>query len=683
MPEIANPLLRGEGLPPFEQIQVSMVEPAIATLLAELTSQLQALEEHLTAHSAPTWQDLVPPLEQIGDRLSWTWGIISHLQGVKNSPELRQVYQAVQPQVIEFYNLLGQSQPIYQAAKYLRASESWSEFSPAQQRLLEATIRDAELAGVGLAEPARSQFNQIKMELAELSTQFSNHLLDATKQFHLDLSDPAQLVGLPPSYLAQAAQAAPTPDTWRITLDYPSYVPFMQHSQRRDLREQLYRAFITRASAGDLDNNPLIAKILQLRHTQAQMLGFANYAELSLASKMAPNLAAIEVLIEELRQASYGAAVADLADLEAFAHSQGFEGNLCHWDTSYWAERLRETRFDLNEEALRPYFPLPQVLAGLFGLVQRLFGVTVVAADGAAPIWHEDVRYFQIEDELGQVIASFYLDPYSRPAEKRGGAWMDFCVGRSRQADQVRLPVAYLICNQTPPLDNQPSLMTFREVETLFHEFGHGLQHMLTEVDLGGVAGINNVEWDAVELASQFMENWCYDRETLFGMARHYQTGEPLPEAEYQKLLIAKNFMSGSAMLRQLFFSQLDLDLHQHVDINPSQVRSRLAQTMTVIPPLPEDQMLCSFGHIFAGGYAAGYYSYKWAEVLSADAFAAFEEVGLENPEAIAALGRRYRQTILALGGSEHPMRVFEQFRGRSPQTEPLLRHSGLLARAA
>lgn len=671
-----NPLLGGEGLPPFDLIQVSMVEPAIATLLAELTSQLQTLEAQLTAQPFPTWQDLVPPLEQIGDRLSWTWGIISHLQGVKNSPELRQAYQAVQPQVIEFYNRLGQSQPIYQAAKHLRTSTAWTELSPGQQRWLEAAIRDAELAGVGLTEPARSQFNQLKMELADLSTQFANHVLDATKQFYLDLTEPEQLTGLPPSYLAQVAQA--DSHTWRITLDYPSYVPFMQHSQRRDLREQLYRTFITRASAGELDNNPVLTQILKLRQTQAQLLGYANYAELSLASKMAPNVTAIEVLIEELRQASYGAAIADLENLQAFAQSQGFEGDLCHWDISFWAERLREAQFDLNEEALRPYFPLPQVLAGLFGLVERLFGVTVVAADGEAPVWHEDVRYFRIQDQQ-QDIAYFYLDPYSRPAEKRGGAWMDICLGRSRLGEKLRLPVAYLICNQTPPLAEQPSLMTFREVETLFHEFGHGLQHMLTEVDLGGVAGINNVEWDAVELASQFMENWCYDRETLFGMAKHYQTGEPLPEAEYQKLLAAKNFMSGSAMLRQLFLSQLDLDLHKQIEVNPHQVRSHLAQTMSVIPPLPEDQMLCSFGHIFAGGYAAGYYSYKWAEVLSADAFAAFEEVGLEDPAAIATLGRRYRQTILAKGGSEHPMQVFAQFRGRAPKTEPLLRHSGLL----
>ena len=360
-----------------------------------------------------------------------------------------------------------------------------------------------------------------------------------------------------------------------------------------------------------------------------------------------------------------------------------------HWDVSYWAERQREEKFAFSDEELRPYFPLPQVLNGLFDLVKRIFGVTVTAADGMAPVWHEDVRYFQIADETGEGIAYFYLDPYSRPAEKRGGAWMDDCVGRAKitvtnGTTVTRNPVAYLVCNQTPPVDGKPSLMTFREVETLFHEFGHGLQHMLTKVDYAGAAGINNVEWDAVELPSQFMENWCYHRETLLGMAKHYETGETLPEHYYQKLLAARNYMSGSAMLRQLHFGLVDLELHHRYQPGGNEsvndVRNRIAKTTTVLPPLPEDAFLCSFGHIFAGGYAAGYYSYKWAEVLSADAFSAFEEVGLEDSQAITATGKRFRETVLALGGSKHPMEVFKSFRGREPSTEPLLRHSGLAA---
>jgi len=689
-----NPLLQGTGLPPFAEIKPERVVPAFKQLLAELDDQLAALE----ANVEPTWEGLVKPLEKLTERLTWSWGIVNHLMGVKNSPELREAHQTIQPQVIQFINKLGQSQPIYNAFKVLRASESWETLEPAQQRIVEAAIRDAELSGVGLEGEARDRFNVIQMELAELSTKFSNHVLDATKSFSLTLTTKAEIDGLPPSLVSLAAQAAreageinATPENgpWRITLDFPSYGPFMQHSTRRDLREKLYKAYVTRASSGDLDNNPLIERILELRQELADLLGFGSYAELSLASKMAPNVQAVEALLEELRQASYDAAVKDLKELQAFAASHGKEyQDLQHWDITFWAERQRETKFAFTAEELRPYFPLPQVLDGLFGLVKRLFGVTVTPADGQAPVWHEDVRYFQIADETGSPIAYFYLDPYSRPAEKRGGAWMDVCINRAKITENgvtsIRLPVSYLICNQTPPIDGKPSLMTFYEVETLFHEFGHGLHHMLTKVDYAGAAGINNVEWDAVELPSQFMENWCYERLTLFGMAKHYETGEALPEHYYQKLLAARNYMSGTAMLRQLHFSSVDLELHHRYrssgDETPADVRHRIAKTTTVLAPLPEDSMLCAFGHIFEGGYAAGYYSYKWAEVLSADAFAAFEEAGLENEEAIKATGRRYRDTVLALGGGKHPMQVFKTFRGREPSTIALLRHNGLVS---
>jgi oligopeptidase A len=617
--------------------------------------------------------------------------------GVKNSPELREAYETVQPQVVQFSNKLSQSQPFYKAFKALHESNDWSRLEPAQQRIVEAAIRNAELSGVGLEGEKRERFNEIQMELAELSTKFSNHVLDATKAFSMTLSSIDEVDGLPPSLLSLAAQAARAAGEegataengpWRITLDYPSYVPFMQHSTRRQLREKLYKAFISRASTGELDNTPLIERILELRKEKAMLLGFESYAELSLASKMAPNVEAVEELLEELRRASYDAAREELEELKAFAAAKGAEeaSDLQHWDISFWAERQREEKFAFSAEELRPYFPLPQVLDGLFGLVKRLFGITVTAADGTAPVWHEDVRYFQIADETGSPIAHFYLDPYSRPAEKRGGAWMDDCIGRAKITENgtptTRLPVAYLVCNQTPPVDGKPSLMTFNEVETLFHEFGHGLHHMLTKVDYAGASGINNVEWDAVELPSQFMENWCYDRPTLMGMAKHYETGEPLPEHYYQKLLAARHYMSGSGMLRQLHFSVVDLELHHRYvpggDETPVDVRSRIAKTTTILPPLQEDAFLCAFGHIFAGGYAAGYYSYKWAEVLSADAFAAFEDAGLENEDAIAATGKRYRDTVLALGGSLHPMEVFKTFRGREPSTAALLRHSGL-----
>ncbi|MDZ8186614.1 MAG: M3 family metallopeptidase [Nostoc sp. ChiSLP02] len=690
---IDNPLLQGNGLPRFAEIKPERVVPAFTQLLAELDQELSVLE----ANVQPTWEGLVEPLEKLTERLTWSWGVVNHLMGVKNSPELREAHETIQPQVVQFINKLGQSQPIYTAFKALRGSESWATLEPAQQRIVEAAIRDAELSGVGLEGEARERFNVIQMELAELSTKFSNHVLDATKAFSLTLTTKAEIDGLPPSLVSLAAQAAreageinATPENgpWRITLDFPSYGPFMQHSTRRDLREKLYKAYITRASSDDLDNNPLIKRILELRQELADLLGFGSYAELSLASKMAPNVEAVEALLEELRQASYNAAVKDLEELQAFAASSGKEDrDLKQWDISFWAERQREAKFAFTAEELRPYFPLPQVLDGLFGLVKRLFGVTVTPADGQAPVWHEDVRYFQIADETGSPIAYFYLDPYSRPAEKRGGAWMDVCINRAKVRENgisvIRLPVSYLICNQTPPVDGKPSLMTFYEVETLFHEFGHGLHHMLTRIDYAGAAGINNVEWDAVELPSQFMENWCYERQTLFGMAKHYQTGEALPEHYYQKLLAARNYMSGTAMLRQLHFSTVDLELHHRYrpngDETPADVRQRIAKTTTVLPPLPEDSMLCAFGHIFEGGYAAGYYSYKWAEVLSADAFAAFEEAGLENEEAIKATGRRYRDTILALGGGQHPMEVFKTFRGREPSTIALLRHNGLV----
>ncbi|BDA67530.1 oligopeptidase A. Metallo peptidase. MEROPS family M03A [Rivularia sp. IAM M-261] len=694
----SNPLLKGSGLPPFSEIKPEHVVPAVTELITELDAELIKLESNVQ----PTWSGLVEPLEKISERLYWTWGAVSHLMGVKNSNELREAYETVQPKVVQFSNKLSQSQPVYNAFKSLRNSDTWATLEPAQKRIVDSAIRDAELSGIGLEAEARERFNAIQMELAELSTKFSNHVLDATKAFSLKLTSKDEIQGLPPSLVSLAAQAAratgeenATPDSgpWVITLDSPSFGPFLQHSTRRDLRSKVYKAFLTRASSGELDNNPLIERILELRQELAQLLNYKNYAEVSLKSKMAPSVEAVQKLLEELRAASYDAAVKELEELKEFAASKGAPeaSDFKHWDVSFWAERQREAKFDFTAEELRPYFPLPQVLDGLFGLVQRLFGVTVTPVDGQAPVWHPDVRYFQISDDTGSPIAYFYLDPYSRPAEKRGGAWMDTCINRAKITQNgtstTRLPVAYLVCNQTPPIDGQPSLMTFNEVETLFHEFGHGLHHMLTKVDYVSAAGINNVEWDAVELPSQFMENWCYERPTLFGMAKHYETGETLPEHYFQKLLAAKNYMSGTATLRQVHFSLVDLELHNSYqpggEEKASDLRARIAKTTTVIPPLPEDAFLCAFGHIFAGGYASGYYSYKWAEVLSADAFAAFEEAGLENEAAVKDTGKRYRETVLALGGSKHPMEVFKNFRGREPSTEPLLRHNGLASSSA
>ena len=699
---VSNPsvpaLLAGEGLPAFEAIEPAQVEQHIPELLEQLLTELDQLEAELEAALASAeplrWEQVLDPLHRLGERLRWSWGVVSHLNGVCNTPELRQAHASQQGAVVAFGNRCGQSQLLYRALRQLQAQGGWDR---TQQRILDAEIRDMNLRGVALPEAEQRAFNQASQELAELATRFGNQVLDATNSWTLWLRDPSEVEGLPASLrelLAQAAREAGEAEAtalagpWLMGLDMPRFAPFLQHSRRRDLRERVYRAHVSRASGEEAGNWPLIERILALRLEQAQRLGYRHWAEVSLASKMARDEAAVEQLLEELRAAAYPVAEAELEQLKACAAAAGAPeaDDFQPWDVSYWAEVQRQRSFELDSEALRPWFPLPRVLEGLFGLCDRLFGIQITAADGEAPVWHPDVRFFRVNDrDSGEALAAFYLDPYSRPGSKRGGAWMDECLVRSQRCDGTPvLPVAYLICNQSPPVGDSPSLMTFQEVETLFHEFGHGLHHMLTTVERPQAAGINNVEWDAVELPSQFMENWCYDRGTLMGMARHWQTGEPLPEAEYAKLLAARTFMAGSATLRQVHFALTDLRLHSHwtpeCGLTPEQLRRQLADSTTILPPIEEDAFLCSFGHIFAGGYSAGYYSYKWAEVLSADAFSAFEEVGLENEPAIQATGRRFRDTVLSRGGSQHPTELFAAFRGREPSSEALIRHSGLVA---
>ena len=702
-----SPLLRGQGLPPFEAITPEQVNAAIPELLDQLNGELSQLEQALEGRLEQAssggdplgWAEVMDPLHHLGERLRWSWGVVSHLNGVCNTPELREAHQSQQGAVVALGSRAGQSAVIYRALGQLL--EQRQLLDATQQRILEAERRDMELRGVGLGGVEQETFNATTAELARLASDFGNHVLDATNAWSLRLRDPAEVAGLPDSLrelLAQAArQAGEEPgDTdasaeggpWLLGLDMPRVAPFLKYSQRRDLRETVYRAQVARASSGELDNGPLIEHILTLRSEQARRLGYANWAEVSLASKMAGSVAEVEQLLDDLRAAAYPMADRELEELRAIARRQGAPeaDDLKPWDVAFWAEKLRQESFELDSEALRPWFPLDQVLQGLFGLCQRLFDIRIVSTDpGEAPTWHPDVRYFRVLDGAsGAPLAAFYLDPFSRPGSKRGGAWMDECLGRSRTAaGEPVLPVAYLICNQSPPVGETPSLMTFDEVETLFHEFGHGLQHMLTTVERPQAAGINNVEWDAVELPSQFMENWCYDRATLMGMARHWQTGEPLPEADYQKLLAARTFMGGSATLRQVHFALTDLRLHSawspEGGQSPEQLRRELARTTTVLEPIPEDAFLCAFSHIFAGGYSAGYYSYKWAEVLSADAFSAFEEVGLDVEDEVAATGRRFRDTVLSLGGSRSPAEIFEAFRGRPPSPEALIRHSGLV----
>ena len=697
-------LLRGHGLPRFEAIDASQVKAHIPSLINDLGEQLSTLEstlqQRLADNTPLSWDEVMTPLHLLGERLRWSWGVVSHLNGVCNSPELREAHAAQQPDVVRFGNRAGQSQVIHQALESLQQNPS-HPLDSTQIRILDAELLSMRHRGVGLSGAVQESFNEASEKLASLSTRFSNHVLDATQGWTLLVDDADQLKGMPERALQALAAAAkeagdqqqdgqdPSAEDgpWRLGLDMPRYLPVLTHADNRSLRETVYRAQVSRASSGELDNTPLIEEILDLRTHQAARLGYQNWAERSLASKMADNVGAVEQLLEELRVAALPVAEQEIDELKTCARRHGATeaDDFSPWDVSYWAEKLRQERFNLNQEALRPWFPLPQVLDGLFHLCERLFSIKIEAADGEAPIWHQDVRFFRVNDQDGHPLAAFYLDPFSRPASKRGGAWMDECLNRSRNSEgELTHPVAYLICNQTPPSGDIPSLMSFEEVETLFHEFGHGLQHMLTTVEHPQAAGINNVEWDAVELPSQFMENWCLDRHTLMGMARHWQTGEPLPEEDYNKLRNSRTFMQGCGTLRQVHFALTDLRLHStwtpELGQSPDAFRRKIADSTTVLPPIPEDRFLCAFGHIFSGGYSAGYYSYKWAEVLSADAFAAFEEVGLDQEENVQATGQRFRNTVLSLGGSQRPADVYKSFRGRTASTDALIRHSGLAA---
>ena len=686
----ANPLLASSGLPRFSEIRPEHVGPAVESIVARCRQILSALE----SDDAEGWDALMLPLEEVDILFEYGWSPVEHLLSVASTDELRAAHEAVLSQIVELRLQLRQSESLYRRMLLLRDHRDLAD-SEARTRIVQRMIQSAEQSGIALQGDQRARFNEIQQQLSQLATDFSNHVLDATKAWSLDLTDAASVIGFPESLrrLTAAAwsraaenseRAAATAENgpWRITLDQPCFGPLMEHSRDRTLRETVYRAYVTRASAGALDNGPLIARILELRREQARLLGYDCYADLSLSQKMAGDVAAVQQMFDRLLQASFDRARRELEELTATAAELGHEGPLAHWDLAFWAERLREQRFSFTDEQLRPYFSLDRVLDGLFGLCERLFGIRVQRSADAVSVWDADVRYYEVLNEAGVQIAGFFLDPYSRPANKRPGAWMNDCIGRSVTVRGTRLPVAHLICNSTPPAGGKPALMTFREVETLFHEFGHGLQHMLTTVDERDAAGICGVEWDAVELPSQFMESWCLHRETLMQMARHYETGEALPEDLYRKLREARTFRAASQMLRQLQFGMIDMALHHGYDPTGGEtvfdVERRVLSITSLIPPLPENRFLCSFAHIFAGGYAAGYYSYKWAEVLSADAFAAFEEVGLDNSEGLRAAGRKFRDTVLALGGSRHPLQIFRAFRGRDPDPAALLKQNGL-----
>jgi len=687
--------------PRFDVLATKDLVSTVQDLITEQNEALLALEANCPAD----WQGLVEPLTNLAEPLTYAWKLTHHLLGVKNSPELREAEQAIQADVVGAGLRMGQSEPVYKAFCALRDGPGWSSLQEPQRRIITSAILGAEQSGIGLQGAARERFMQIEMESAELGTKFQNNVLDATKAFSMVLTEKAEIAGLPPSLLAAAAQSAREAASqhpqqaeamanataengpWRITLDVPAYVPFMEHAQRRDLREKMYRAQVTRASSGERDNQPVIKRILQLKLEKAKLLGYEDFAALSLSRKMAKTVKTVTNMLDGLRVTAKPAAIKESEELLAFARKTTGDAalTLSLWDVAFWAERQREELYSFTDEEVHPYFALPAVLEGLFGVTQRLFGVKIEAADGETPVWQPDVRFFRVKNAAGNPIAAFFLDSYSRPAEKRGGAWMDVCLDRRRLPDgSVRLPIAYLTCNQSPPVDGKPSLMTFSEVETLFHEFGHGLQHMLTQVDFMDAAGINNVEWDAVELPSQFMENWCYHQPTVMGFARHFASGNPLPEDLFKRIVEARNYRAGSQFLRQVYFASMDMALHHGFDPNHSQdfqdVARGIAAENTIMHPLPEDRFLCSFGHIFAGGYSAGYYSYKWAEVLAADAFSAFEEVGLDNMEKLAEVGLRFRETVLAMGGGKAPDEVFRLFRGRDPDPKALLRSYGLAA---
>ncbi|MCG8035830.1 MAG: oligopeptidase A [Candidatus Thiodiazotropha taylori] len=674
---MTNALLDMTGLPPFSRIEPPMVEPAIDALLQ---ANRQTMESLLNTIASPSWGNFVEPLEVVEDRLSRTWSPVSHMNSVVNHEELREVYNACLPKLSDYATEVGQNSKLCEA--YKKVAEQ-ADLDDAQKKMLENTLLEFRLSGVDLPEDKKQRFKEISQSLSKLTTKFEENLLDATNAWSKLISDPEQLAGLPESAMALAKQTAEQREQqgWLLTLEFPSYFPVMTYADQRELRRELYEAYATRASdcgpdAGKWDNSEVMEQILALRHEQAQLLGYNNYAERSLARKMARTTEEVMSFLTDLAQRSKAQAERELAELTQFASENYGIDQLEAWDIGYYSEKLRQHRHAISQEELKPYFPETRVIPGMFAVVERLYGIRIQSVEGV-DTWHPDVRFYEIRDKQNQLRGQFYLDLYARP-KKRGGAWMDECATRffSDSVDQV--PVAYLTCNFSPPVADQPALFTHDEVETLFHEFGHGLHHMLTRIDYPAVAGINGVAWDAVELPSQFMENWCWEQQALQLISGHVESGEPIPDELFQRLHGAKNFQSAMQMVRQLEFSIFDFRIHQEYDPDQGgriyQILDQVREQVSVIKPPSWNRFPHGFSHIFAGGYAAGYYSYKWAEVLSADAFSRFEEQGIFSQEA----GQAFLQEILEQGGSKDAMELFVAFRGREPQIEPLLRHSGI-----
>jgi oligopeptidase A len=676
-----NPLLDDPALPPFSAITPEHVAPAIDALLAESRRALEAL----SASPLHDWAHVMQPQEELDDRLARAWAPVSHLHSVKDTPALREAYGSALEKITEFQAEQGQNRALYDAVKAVRERPDFAALDPAQQKIVDDALRDFRLAGVALEEPARSRFRAIEVELSRLATEFEQAVLDATEAWNLDFERVEALAGLPESALALMRQNAVDAGVagWRVTLRQPSYLAVMTYADDRALRAEVYRAYATRASdqgpcAGRFDNSARIERMLALRHEAAGLLGFANAAEESLATKMAPTPVRVIAFLEDLARRAKPVAECELAELATFAREEFGIETLEPWDVPYAAEKLRLRRFELSEEDLKPYFPLDAVIGGLFALAERVFGVRLARREGV-DVWDPEVRYYDVIDATGAVFAGVYVDLYARAA-KRPGAWMDVCRSRRRHSGGLQRPVAFLTCNFAPPAQGIPSLLTHDDVLTLLHEFGHGLHHLLTEVDYPSAAGIHGVEWDAVELPSQFMENFGWTRQALDLFARHWQTGATLPEELFQRMQAARHFHAGLFLVRQLEFGLFDFRLH--LDYDPAlgarvlETLARVRAEVAVLTPPAWNRSSHSFNHIFAGGYAAGYYSYLWAEVLSADAFGRFEEAGIFD----RTTGESFRRAILAVGGSRPALASFVEFRGREPEATALLRSYGLAA---
>jgi len=675
-----NPLLQPQALPDFKAIKTPHIVPAIETILQQ---SRKAVEQLLDSSSPFNWENFVEPMEKIDAQLSHAWSPVGHMHSVLDSDELREAYDACLPMLSEYSTEMGQNNKLFKAYESIQQN-CWEQLDSVQQKIITDNLRDFKLAGVALEGDNKKRYGEIRKRLAEISSNFEKNILDASMAWSKTFDNKKALLGLPESALAQAQQTAKARklEGYTITLEFPSYLALITYADDRKLREEIYTAFSTRASdqgpnAGEFDNTEIMDELLVLKHEIANLLDFSNYAELSLATKMAQNSSQVFNFLDDLASRSRAQAITEVDELRVFAKNLDGIETLQPWDASYYAEKLREQKYAFNEEELRPYFPEQQVLKGMFDITSKLYGVGFQERKDVS-VWHKDVRYFDVLDASGTVQAGFYLDLYARQ-HKRGGAWMDDCRSRMKLSDGTNeIAVAYLTCNFNSPVADAPALFTHDEVVTLFHEFGHGLHHMLTEIDYPQVSGISGVPWDAVELPSQFNENFCYHAETLNLISGHYKTAEPLPAEMIQKILAAKNFQSAMMMIRQIEFSLFDFHLHHDFDpnngITVQQTLDQVRKQVAVIIPPEFNRFQNGFSHIFSGGYAAGYYSYKWAEVLSSDAFSRFEEDGILNTET----GQDFLKQVLAKGGSEEPMELFKAFRGREPSIEALLNHSGI-----